>query len=135
MGKRNLGAALLAVAGLVNAAPALGALSAKRLWATYGLDDRGEADRNLDVLLQHRGVLFLVTGGLLVVAVPRPHLRAAAITANATSCAAFVMLAMSGGLVNPQLSRLMWIDVGVLTLLAGGGFLTRPASGPASGQR
>lgn len=135
MGKRYLGAALLAVAGLVNAAPALGALSVERLRAAYGLDDRGAADRNLDVLLQHRGVLFLVTGGLLVVAVARPHLRAAAVTANATSCAAFVVLAVSGEPVNPQLSRIAWIDIGVLTLLAGGGFLMRPPSGQIGGHR
>ncbi len=126
---------MLAAAGLANAAPALGALSAERLRAAYGLEDWGQSDRNLDVLLQHRGVLFLVTGGMLVVAVARPHLRVAALVTNATSCAAFVVLAAIGGSVNPQLSRIMWIDVGILALLAVGGVLVRPVSGPSGGHQ
>jgi hypothetical protein len=134
MWKRHLGVALL-VGGVVNAAPAVGALSAVRLRTAYGLDGRVAPDHDLDLLLQHRGILFLVTGGLLVVAVARPHLRATAVTANATSCAAFVVLTATGGPVNVQLTRIMWIDLGVLALLAGGALLTRGVSSRTGGER
>ena len=70
------------VAGLVNAVPAVGAVAVERARAAYGLD---VVDRNVDVLLQHRAVLFLLTGGSLLVALARPHLRAAAVTANAVA--------------------------------------------------
>ncbi len=82
------------------------------------------------MLLRHRAVLFLVTGGLLVAAVARPHLRTAAVVTNATSSAAFVLLAATAGPVGAPLVRIAWIDVGVLGLLAGGSVLLRPAPDP-----
>jgi hypothetical protein len=130
MRKRYIGAALLAVAGTVNALPGTGALSAGRIRSAYGLDGAAAADPDLDVLLRHRAVLFLVTGGLLLVAVARPHLRAAAVVANATSCAAFVLLVATSGPVDARLVRIAQIDVAVLGLLAGGSALVRPAARP-----
>jgi hypothetical protein len=124
---RRLGQALLVVAGLVNALPGIGALSAARARAAYGLD---VDDRNVDVLLQHRAVLFLLTGGSLLVAVARPHLRGAALTANAVSSGSFLVIALAGGPVNPQLQRVAWVDVGVLVLLAAGAGLTARRGAP-----
>jgi len=129
MRKRHIGAALLAVAGTINALPGAGALSAGRLRSAYGLDGAA-AGPDLDVLLRHRAVLFLVTGGLLLVAVARPHLRTAAVVANATSCAAFVLLVATSGPVDARLVRIAWIDVALLGLLAGGSALVRPAARP-----
>lgn len=128
MSRRHVGGAMLALAGLVNAVPVVGTLSTTRLRAAYGLQGRVGPDSNLDVLLQHRGTLFLTTGGLLLMAVARPHLRAAAITINAVSCASFVALGIVNAPVNAQLGRVMWVDVGLLALLAGGAWLVHPAS-------
>jgi hypothetical protein len=130
MSERHVGAALLAAAGAINAAPGIGAFSGGRIRSAYGLDD-GAGGPDLDVLLRHRAVLFLVTGGLLVAAaVARPHLRTAAVVTNATSSAAFVLLAATAGPVGAPLVRIAWIDVGVLGLLAGGSVLLRPAPDP-----
>lgn len=121
MGSQRVGRALLVAAGLVNALPGIGVLSGARAWAAYGI---AEGDPNVDVLLQHRAVFFLLTGGSLLVAVTRPHLRGAALTANAVASGSFLAVVLANGPVNAQVQRVAWIDVGVLVLLAAGAGLT-----------
>ena len=57
--------ALLAAAGLINLAPAIGVLSAARIERLYGLSVSGQPD--LEILLRHRAALFGLLGAAMMV--------------------------------------------------------------------
>ncbi|WP_330231692.1 hypothetical protein OHA40_03840 [Nocardia sp. NBC_00508] len=112
---RLCGLTLLAGAGALNAVPVLGAVSPEWAESAYGV---GLAD--IEVLMRHRGVLFAIVGGGLLVAVARPRLRVAAVTANAVSYAGFVLIAVLERPISPELARIARYDVAGLVALAMG---------------
>ncbi|MEV0247185.1 hypothetical protein AB0H76_11400 [Nocardia sp. NPDC050712] len=120
--RRHVGRALLAGAGLLNTAPALGAVAPQSMYAAYGITPAG---RDLEVVLRHRAILFAVVGLGLLVAVFRPALRPIAVGANAISFGGFLVLALAGGPVGPGLTRLVAFDVAGLAALGLGTALLR----------
>ncbi|MFD0360914.1 hypothetical protein ACFQZZ_05565 [Nocardia sp. GCM10030253] len=123
MRSRQWGHGLLVAAGLLNALPVIGAVSPWWARSAYGIE---VVSRDVEVLLRHRGVLFAVVGVGLLVAVFRPHLRSAAVTANATSFASFIILVLAERPGNPSLVRIAWFDVAGLIALAVGFALVTP---------
>ncbi len=133
--RRNAGRALLVFAGLLQTAPALGAVAPRGMYTAYGLAPAG---RDLDVVLRHRAVLFAVLGVLLLLAVFRPGRRPVAVGANAISFGCFLILVLAGGPVGPGLARVAAFDVAGLAALGAGAVLLRKqrptaqASAPAA---
>ncbi|MEU2033276.1 hypothetical protein [Nocardia amamiensis] len=115
--RRHAGRALLAAAGLLNTAPAIGAVAPQGMYAAYGI---AAADRDLEVVLRHRAVLFAVVGIGLLLAILRPALRPIAVCANAISFGGFLVLVIVGGPVGPGLMRVAAFDVVGLVALGVG---------------
>ena len=105
---RTLATALLLLAALANLLPVLGVLSTARLESLYGVLLRNP---NLAILMRHRAVLFAIVGGLLGVAAFHPPLRTFAIAAGLVSMLSFVAIAGLTGDYNPQLRRVVLVDV------------------------
>lgn len=110
------GRLMLAAAAILNLLPAVAVVSVDRAAGAYGLD---AVDGDLRLLLRHRGMLFAILGAGLLVAVFRPRLRTAAITANAVSMAGFVALLPFEQPVGPALLRVAKLDMLGLLVLAG----------------
>jgi hypothetical protein len=111
---------LFLFAAVVNLAPVLGALSAERLAALYGVQIQ---DPDLVLLMRHRALLFGIVGVLLVAAAFRPSLRLTALLAGLASMLSFIGLALSGG-VSERLQRIATVDlVASFGLLVAAGLL------------
>lgn len=111
---KHLWTVLVLVAALINLAPVLGAASAARMSALYGvpLDDP-----NLQILMRHRAVLFGLVGGLLLVAAFYPPLRATGYAVGFASMLSFLFIAFVVGDYNPQIRRVVLVDgVGIASL-------------------
>ncbi|MEV0542868.1 MULTISPECIES: hypothetical protein [Nocardia] len=120
--RRHAGPALLAAVGLLNTAPAVGAIAPQGMYAAYGITPAGP---DLEVVLRHRAVLFAIVGVILVVAVFRPALRPIAIGANAISFGSFLALVIADGSVGPGLMRVAAVDIAGLIMLGAGAALLR----------
>jgi hypothetical protein len=106
---------LIAAAG--NLVPVVGALSAARLEALYGVPI---ADPSLAVLMRHRAVLLGIVGALLAAAAFRRALRPAAFAAGLASMVSFLALALAGD-VNPAVRQVAALDLGLIAALVGAG--------------
>lgn len=107
---------LLILAALINLAPVVGVLGAPRLRALYGIDASAP---ELAILLRHRALLFGIVGALLLAAVLRPELRAAAIAAGLVSMLGFIAIARLEGGAHGALARVVAADwAGSAALLA-----------------
>ncbi|MBF6496676.1 phosphopantetheine adenylyltransferase [Nocardia cyriacigeorgica] len=116
MPRHSCGRLLLTGAAILNLLPAVAVVSVDRAAGAYGLDS---VDGDLRLLLRHRGMLFAILGAGLLVAVFRPRLRTAAITANAVSMAGFLALIPLEQPIGPALLRVARLDAFGLLLLAG----------------
>lgn len=105
----------LVVGGLVHLLPLTGLAGAARLQSIYGL---AVTDANLELLLRHRAVLFGLLGAFMLGALKFPDWRIAALIAGLVSTVSFIALAFGVESLTPELKRVMWIDVGVVVLLA-----------------
>ena len=90
-------------------------------------------DPNLQILMQHRAVLFGLVGGLLLVAVFHPPLRAAGYAVGFASMLSFLLIAWLVGGYSAQIQRVMLVDLAGIVSLAGAGFVhflwLRPSAG------
>lgn len=114
--------ALILLCVLVNLGPVVGVLGADRLRGLYGL---AFADPNLLVLMRHRALLFGIVGVLLVAALFRPELRLVGIIAGLFSMVSFVAIAAFASDLNPELRRVMIIDIVASAALFGALILDR----------
>ncbi len=126
---RAISSALYALVALANLLPAVGALSTSRIEALYGVLVQ---DPNLEILLRHRAVLFLVVGGLLAAAALHPPLRPVGLVAGLVSMLSFVAIALLVGDQNAQLRRVVLIDAGASLALALAGLLDHLAGSSLS---
>jgi hypothetical protein len=110
-------AATLLIVGIIHLLPAVGILGSSRLSALYGIE---VAEPNLELLMRHRAVLFALLGGFFVWAAFEPRWQAAAFVAGFITVLSFIGLAFRVGGINPQLSRVVVVDLlAALLLLAG----------------
>ena len=112
---RTLSAALFVIAGLINAFPLIGLLSAARLEALYAIPI---GEPNLEILMRHRAVLLGLLGAALIGAAFRPAWRLPAASAGFVSMVAFVALAWSVGGANAALDRVVVADLVAIVVLA-----------------
>ncbi len=75
------------------------------------------AEPNLVILMRHRAVLFGLVGLLMLVAAFRSALVPAAFIAGFVSVASFLWLAWSVGGYNPQIARVVVVDLVALACL------------------
>ena len=112
---RIASSALVLFAAAVNLIPVSGAASAARLQMLYGVTI---ADPNLQILLQHRAILFAIVGGMLFVSAFVRRLRAVASFAGLVSMLSFVAVAFAVGDYNDSLRRVLIADVAASAALA-----------------
>jgi hypothetical protein len=112
----HLWAVLVLVAAAINLAPVLGVVSPERMSALYGID---LDDPNLQILMQHRAILFGVVGGLLFVAAFNPPLRVLGYVVGFSSMVSFLLIAWLVGGYNAEIQRVIVIDVVGIAALAG----------------
>jgi hypothetical protein len=105
---RAFSTALIVLVGLLNLLPVSGVVSGSRLGALYGV---ALQDANLVILMRHRAVLFGIVGGLLVVSAFHSPLRPVGYAAGFVSMLSFVLIAWLAGGYNPELRRVLVIDL------------------------
>ena len=117
---KRLWVLLVLVAALINLAPVLGAASAERMSALYGVSLE---DPSLQILMRHRAVLFGLVGGLLVAAAFHPPLRAVGYVVGFTSMLSFLLIAGAVGEYNAQIQGILLADLVGIASLAGAVFV------------
>ena len=122
---RTLSTVLFLIVGFVNLLPILGALSASRLQALYGLVFE---DANLLILMRHRAILFGIVGGLVIISAFHAPLRPIGVGVGLVSMLSFVLIAYSIGDYNAELRRVVLIDLVASALLIAAGLTSRLAS-------
>lgn len=117
----------LLVGGIVNLLPLPGALGSAGLARLYGIRTD---DPDLLIMLRHRSAVFAVIGVLLLAAIVRPELQAAAILAGLASAATFVVIAWQTGRYSSAIRRVVIADVVAVVVLGAAGlaWLMRPAA-------
>jgi len=113
MNARWLPPTALALAALIHLLPLPGLFGAAQLQALYGL---GEIDATSLVLLRHRALLFGLFGVLLLAAIRRPGLRAAAIAVVLVSDIGFLLLTLAAAMP-AALQRVALADAVSIVLL------------------
>lgn len=105
----------LIVGGVINLLPFPGALSGAALARLYDLQT---ADPNLLIMLRHRSAVFAILGVLLLAAIVRPELQAAAICAGIACAATFNLIAWQVGGYSHAIRRVFIADI-VATIALG----------------
>ena len=109
---------LLAVVAVIHLIPLTGALGPQRLQALYGLTFD---EPNLQILMQHRAVLFGLLGAFLLWAAFRPALVALALIAGFVSVLSFLGLALTAPGHNALIARVVvadWVALACLVVAA-----------------
>ena len=114
---RHVVTAILVLVGVVHLLPLVGVLGAPRLFELYGVT---APDRDTEILLRHRAALFGLLGGFLVFAAFSRSYQVAGFVAGMFSVTSFLLVALSGGPYNAQLSRIVAVDLVALVVLVGG---------------
>lgn len=108
---------MLVVAGLLNVLPGAGAVSPDWARSAYGVEITGA---DLETLMRHRAILLALVGATVAVSAFRPHLRPAAVVANATSFGTFLLLVLTTPSLNQQIVRVAQVDAVALLVLSAG---------------
>lgn len=107
---------LFVVVGLINVLPVMGLFSVERMAALYEV---GLEDRNLQILMRHRALLFGLVGGFIIVAAFVPAWRTPAIVFGFVSMMGFIALSGLVGDYNDALRKVVkidWIGIGLLVV-------------------
>ncbi|KAL9642761.1 hypothetical protein ABK040_009838 [Willaertia magna] len=108
-------AASLILSGIVHLLPLSGVLGLKQLEKLYGIPMN---DRNLEVLMRHRAVLFGLLGGFHCYAAFKPALYNLAFGSGFVSVLSFIVLCQMSNEVNKQVARVCKVDIVVLLALS-----------------
>ncbi|CAN5358143.1 hypothetical protein BH11PSE11_BH11PSE11_20110 [soil metagenome] len=111
---RNIIAVLLLIAAGIHLAPLVGAFGASSLGDMYGLSFE---EKNIQILMRHRAVLFGILGAFLGYAAFVPRLQALAFAAGLASVLSYIWLALAVGSYNAALNRILLIDLLALACL------------------
>lgn len=99
---------IIFLAGVINAYPLAGVLSAERLRALYGVSVQ---DPNLLILLRYRAVLIGLLGGFVLASAFIPAWRTAALSVLLVSAFSFVALAWLQGEFNAAIRTVVVVDI------------------------
>ncbi len=108
----------LFVTGIINLLPSILAFIPNKIRDSYGVEI---LDSNYELLLRHRAVLFGIIGGVMIYSAITKQNYALAVTTGLISMISFIVLyKVIGGGVNPELTKVMKIDiVGIVILIIG----------------
>lgn len=108
----------LFIAGMINVIPSLLAFLPEKISSSYGI---GIPDSNLELLLRHRAVLFGIIGGIMIYsAISKRNYNLAVCIGLISMISFIILLKLSNGNINPELLKVMWIDIiGIIILLIG----------------
>ena len=110
----ELGATLLAVAGLLHLPPVAGVLGSRTIERLYGVT----VDQpSIAILLRHRSVLFGLIGALLIAAVWSDSLRPAAIAGAFISDVTFLAVTGDPRRLDHMMRRVAIVDIASIVLL------------------
>ena len=102
---------VLITAGVAHLLPLSGLLSSARLAALY---DVAIPDKNLEILLRHRAVLFGILGLFLIYAAFNSAVQLGALIAAFVSLSSFLGLAWTVGEYNQALRKVVFVDIAIL---------------------
>lgn len=106
----------LLIAGIINAIPVVGVLSAERLAQLYAVPLQST---DLIILMRHRAVLFGLLGAFILYSIVRPDLQRLACIAGLTSMLSFILLAYVVGGFGQPINKIIVADIiGSVALLA-----------------
>ncbi|WEK61497.1 MAG: hypothetical protein P0Y60_01670 [Candidatus Microbacterium colombiense] len=106
--------AALAIVGGIHLLPLTGIRGSAALTRLYGVPID---EKNLEILMRHRAVLFGMLGALLVYAAFVPEVRTIAFIAGFLSVVSFLALAGAAGGVNAKIRQVVITDVIALVIL------------------
>lgn len=106
---------LLALVAIIHFLPLSGVLSAERLAALYGLSFH---EKNLEILMRHRAVLFGLLGLFLMYAAFQPSLQPLAFIVGFVSVLSFMGLAWLVGDYNAAIRKVVVADAVALASLS-----------------
>jgi len=101
-------AACLILVGIIHLLPVSGLVGAERLSLLYGIS---VSEPNLEILMRHRAVLFLLLGMLLIAGAFMHELRVAAIIGGFISVVSFLVIAWSTGDYNDAVRKVVIADI------------------------
>lgn len=105
---------VLFIVGAINILPSILVFSSKRLSKSYGIEI---PNADFELLLKHRAVLFGIVGGLMLYsAITKKH-YSLSITVGCISMVSFVVLYFLINGINPNLGKVMKIDVVAILFL------------------
>jgi hypothetical protein len=114
---RYLISTTLVLVAIIHLLPLVGVTGAPRLAQMYGVD---ASEPNLQILMQHRAVLFGLLGCFLAYAALNPGCQFVAFFAGFVSVLSFILIALKAGDYNAHLSRVIAADWLALVLLTVG---------------
>lgn len=106
----------LLIIAAIHLLPVTGVPGAERLTAMYGIDI---GERNLEILMRHRGMLFGLLGAYFAFAAFRPLLQPIAFAAAGVSIASFLWIAFGVAGFNDAIRRVVIADLVAALALAG----------------
>ncbi len=113
----------LFIAGVINLLPCILAFIPQKISSSYGISI---PNQNYELLLRHRAVLFGIIGGLMVFSAISQLYYSMAVLVGMISMVSFVILyLLIKEEINPELQKVMKIDVVGITILLMGYILFR----------
>ena len=107
----------LLIAGGINILPAILAFLPEKISKSYGIE---VPNVNFELLLRHRAVLFAIVGGLMIYSAISKKYYSISVTVGLVSMISFIMLYFLINGVNPELKKVMKIDlVATIVLIVG----------------
>lgn len=105
-------------AGLINLLPSILAFIPSKINNSYGIEI---PNCNYELLLRHRAILFGIIGGILISsAITKKNYPIAVLIGSISMLSFIVLFVFVNGEINPELSKVMKIDViGLIILLIG----------------
>ncbi len=108
----------LFIAGIINVLPSILAFLPNKISSSYGIEI---PDANYELLLRHRAILFGIIGGIMIYsAITKKHYSMAVVIGLISMVSFVILLKLINGTINPELHKVMKIDlVGIAILLIG----------------
>ena len=108
----------LFIAGIINIVPSILAFLPDKIQTSYGVEI---PNANYELLLRHRAVLFGIIGGIMIYsAISKKYYSLAVVIGLISMFSFFVLKKLVNGEINPELQKVMNIDIaGIIILLIG----------------
>ena len=108
----------LFITGVINFVPTFLVFLPDKISSAYGIEI---PDTNYELLLRHRAVLFGIIGGVMIYSAIKKTHYALSVTMGLISMISFIVLFyLMDGTLNPELIKVMKIDMGgIIILLVG----------------